>query len=56
MGKYRKVIAATVGAMITWGTAVVISEPAPVTASEWLQLAGGLATAWGVYQISNNAS
>lgn len=50
---YRKTVTAVVGALITWGTYVTTSEPTAITASEWLLLAGGLATAAGVYQVTN---
>ncbi len=53
MSRYRKTIAAVVGASLTWGVVVTESAPAAVTASEWI--AGGvlLATAVGVYGVKN---
>lgn len=50
---YRKTVAAVVGALITWGTLVVVSQETRITAAEWLALAGGLATALGVYTVPN---
>lgn len=53
MGKYRKTVAAAVGAAIGFATLVVTSEPAAITSSEWLSGAIGLATALGVYRVGN---
>lgn len=50
---YRKTIAAVVTGLIGWATVVVTSEPTAITASEWNMLATVLATALGVYQVSN---
>lgn len=50
---YKKTITAVVGALLTWGTVVVTSEPTRITASEWLLAAGSLATALGVYATTN---
>lgn len=50
---YRKTIVAIVGALITWGSVVVTSNAAQITSSEWLLLAGSLATALGVYGTPN---
>lgn len=52
-GPYTKTIAAVVGALIAFATLVIMSEPAPITSAEWLSLAVGLATAVGVYGVSN---
>ena len=50
---YRKTITAVVTGLIGWGVVVVASEPAAVTASEWLMGATALATALGVYAVAN---
>ncbi len=50
---YRKTIAAVVGALVTWGSVIVTSSAAQITSSEWLLLAGSLATALGVYAAPN---
>lgn len=50
---YRKTVTAVVGAAITWAGLVIVSEPSAISAAEWLAGAGGLATALGVYQVSN---
>ena len=53
LSKYRKTVAAVVGAGLTWATVVPQSPAQPVTAAEWV--AGGilLATAVGVYGVEN---
>lgn len=53
MNRYRKTITAVVVASIGWATAVVASDPAPITASEWIMGATGLAVALGVYTVPN---
>lgn len=50
---YRKTVTAIVVGGLGWGTVVVTSEPVAITASEWLMGATALATALGVYSISN---
>lgn len=52
MNRYRKTIAAVVGAGLAWSE-LVIGGPDEITATEWR--VGGilLATALGVYGISN---
>lgn len=50
---YRKSITALVVGLLGWGTMVVTSEPAAITANEWLALGVALATALGVYQVPN---
>lgn len=52
-GKYSKAIAALVGASITWAHLVINSKPAAVTGNEWLEGAVLLATAFGVYGVTN---
>ena len=53
MAKYRKTIVAVVGAAIGFATLVVTSAPAAPTAPEYLAGAVGLATALGVYRVTN---
>lgn len=53
MGKYRKTIAAVATGLIGWATVVVQSAPSGVTSSEWIMLATVLATALGVYGVTN---
>lgn len=53
MKKYRKTIVAVVGAGAAFATLVVTSEPAAITAPEWLSGGIGLATALGVYGVTN---
>lgn len=50
---YRKTIAAVVVGLIGWATVVIASPVVKITASEWLMLATGLATALGVYTVPN---
>lgn len=50
---YRKTVAALVVGVLGWAGVVITSEPAAVTASEWLQLAVAAATALGVYAVAN---
>lgn len=52
-GKYSKFITALVGASIAWGQLVLHSTPSGVTGNEWLDGAILLATALGVYQVTN---
>lgn len=53
MSRYRKTITAIVGACIAFAALVITSDPAAITSSEWLSGGIGLATALGVYQVSN---
>lgn len=53
LAPYRKTGAALVIGLLGWGAAVVASDPAPVTAPEWIQLGTVAATALGVYKITN---
>jgi hypothetical protein len=53
LAPYRKTVAAVVTGMIGWASAVVVSNPTHVTAGEWIMLATVLATALGVYQVTN---
>lgn len=56
LNPYRKFFLATIGAIINFAQVVVVSEPAAIKSEEWLVGVIGLATALGVYQISNKAS
>lgn len=49
----NKFISAVVTATIGWGFVVVASPAADITASEWMGLAVGIATALGVYAVPN---
>ena len=49
----NKFVIALVAAVIYWATTVVNSPSAAITAGEWVQLVVGVATALGVYQVSN---
>lgn len=52
-GNATKWITALATGLIGWGTAVVVSAPAAITAGEWIQLAAAGATALGVYTFAN---
>lgn len=52
-GAYNKVITAVVTGLIGWAAAVVTSDKAAISASEWVMLATVLATALGVYSVAN---
>lgn len=51
---YAKAITALVGAAIGFATLVITSEPAAISAAEWLAGAIGLATSIGVYAAPND--
>lgn len=53
LARYRKTIAALVTGNLGWVAIVIASEPAPITASEWLALGIANATALGVYTVAN---
>lgn len=50
---YRKTVSAVVTGLIGWGAAVVVSDQTKISASEWIMLATALATALGVYSVTN---
>ena len=52
-GKYSKTITAVVGAAIAFAALVVTSDAVDISSSEWLSGAVGLATALGVYGVTN---
>lgn len=53
MKKYRKTITAVVTGVLGWAGVVIASDAAKISQSEWLMLAVGLATALGVYGVTN---
>lgn len=53
LSHYRKTVTALVTGLIGWGSAVVVSDPAPVTAAEWIGLATVAAVGLGVYGVAN---
>lgn len=53
---YSKTIVAAIGAIITWAYVVVDTPSGPITSREWVALAGGVATATGVWAVKNKAS
>jgi len=52
-GRYTKTITAVVTGLIGWAAAVVTSDRASISASEYVMLATVLATALGVYTLPN---
>lgn len=52
-GQYTKVITAVVTGLIGWAAAVVTSDRASISASEYVMLATVLATALGVFALPN---
>lgn len=53
ISRNAKALAALVIGGLAWGTTVVHSSPAAITADEWLLLGGTIATALGVYGATN---
>lgn len=53
MSNVRKTITAVVTGLIGWGSAVVVSAPAAITAGEWVGLGTVLAIGLGVYAVAN---
>lgn len=53
LGRYSKSITALVGAVLTWTGAAYVPD-GHVTRAEWFGLAVALATAVGVYAVTNN--
>lgn len=53
LNKLAKSITALVTGVIGWGLVVVASDPQPITASEWMQLAIAVAIGFGVYAVPN---
>lgn len=52
-GRYSKLITAIVSGVIGWATLVVNSPAADISAQEWIVGATYLATAFGVFAVSN---
>lgn len=50
----RKAIAQLLTGIVTWATAVVVSEPGPISASEWVVLLGFAVGAFLVWLIPND--
>lgn len=50
---YRKTVTAVITGLIGWATVVVTSDSISIIGSEWIMLATVLATALGVYQVTN---
>jgi FtsH-binding integral membrane protein len=55
-GKYGKTITAVVTGLIGWITVVVESASESITSGEWIMLVTILATALGVYGVTNSVS
>lgn len=53
MNTIRKAIAAALTGLVANATAVVVSEPAQITAGEWVTIAGTLVAAFLVWLIPN---
>lgn len=53
LGRYSKVITAIITGAIGWGTLVINSPAAHISAQEWIVGATYLATALGVYAVTN---
>lgn len=53
LAKYKKTVTAVVTGTIGWAAAVVNSAPSHITATEWIMLATVLATALGVFSVTN---
>lgn len=52
---YNKTIIAVITSVIGWATLVVQSAPHAINSTEWITGATMLATALGVYAVSNKA-
>lgn len=55
LATYRKTITAVITGVLGWFATVIASDAAKISQSEWLMLAVVLATALGVYGVSNKA-
>ena len=53
MNEYRKAIAALLTSTLAWATAVVQSPAGPISAAEWLVLAGAGVTTATVFLVPN---
>jgi hypothetical protein len=54
LGEYRKAVASLVTGSFAWAGVVIASEPAPITAAEWLMLGGVAVAALAVAGVSAN--
>lgn len=55
LAPYRKSVAALVTGLLGWGSIVVASNRAGISAEEWLTLGVVLATSLGVYSVKNES-
>lgn len=53
LSEYNKTITALITGLIGWASSVVVSDPAKITAGEWVQFATVLAVGLGVYAVTN---
>ena len=53
INRHRKTLTALATGLLGWGAAVVASDPAAITAAEWITFGTALATALGVYGVAN---
>lgn len=53
MSRYNKTLTALVSGAIGWAGVVIASDPAAITASEWLGVGVFIATALNVYAVPN---
>lgn len=56
MKRNAKYLVAAVGAVATWGVAVLLSEPAAITSAEWAGLISAEAIALGVWATPNTGA
>lgn len=56
LGTYGKTITAIITGLIGWATLVVQSDAVDITSGEWIVGATALATALGVFAVSNAPS
>jgi hypothetical protein len=53
LAPYRKTVASLITGLLGWGSIVVASNRAGISAEEWLTLGVVLATSLGVYSVTN---
>jgi hypothetical protein len=51
--KSKKTVAGVTTSLLGWGAAVVVSDPAPITAAEWITFGTAVAVGLGVYHATN---
>lgn len=49
----RKAVAAALTGLVGWASAVVVSDPGPITAGEWVTLGSGAVAAFLVWWMPN---